>query len=72
MGTVPKNLNKKGFVWIHLKCFLEITELKDDIKSVKEILAGQKNETVERFLQRMEQFDAHFERLAEKLQFIQE
>jgi len=62
-GTVPKRLDEKGFVWIHLECLMEISELRDDIRGVKAILAGKRNESVERFLHRMQQFDTRWNNL---------
>jgi len=56
-GITPKNLEEKGFVWIHVKCFMELFDFTSDYKSVKDILAGNKNESVEKFLTRMYEFD---------------
>lgn len=63
MGTVPKNLREKGFVWIHQKCFIELIELRDDFKGVKEILEGKRNEEIEIFLERMRKFDERWKKL---------
>ena len=57
-GNVPKNLEKKGFIWIHLDCFMKLNNFKNDLTSVKEILEGMgSNETIESFINRMQEFD---------------
>jgi len=56
-GRIPRNLEEKGFVWMHLECFMNITNLHHDIKSIKERLEGRNSEPVERFIKRMEEFD---------------
>lgn len=68
--SIPKRMREKGFVWLHEKCFGEIIDFKDDLKKVREIIEGkeEKSETVERFLRRMEQFDAHFKELEKVFQ----
>lgn len=60
-GRVPRNLEQKGFVWIHLDCMMELFDFHNDFKTVKEILAGNRNESVEKFLTRMYEFDARWE-----------
>lgn len=66
-GKVPKNLRDKGFVWVHLDCIMELFDFHNDFKTVKEILAGNRNESVEAFLTRMYKFD---EKWKNTLQFI--
>lgn len=56
-GDVPKNLEEKGFVWIHLECLMELSNFKDDLENLKKILHGSKHESVESYLKRMQDFD---------------
>jgi len=56
-GTIPKNLKEKGFVWVHLDCFMELFDFRNDFKTVKDILSGNRNESIEKFLTRMYKFD---------------
>lgn len=62
-GKVPKHLDEKGFVWVHLDCIMELFDFHNDFKTVKEIIAGNKNESVEEFLTRMYDFDKKFEKI---------
>lgn len=66
-GNLPKNLREKGFVWIHLDCLQELMDFKDDIKSVQKILKGEKNETIESFLKRMQDFDKKWTNITNQL-----
>ena len=58
--------DKNGIVWIHEKCFFEITEMVSDIKKVKKILEGKLEkwehpDTVVSFLKRMDDFRRRWE-----------
>ena len=66
-GKIPKNLREKGFVWIHLKCIIEISNLKQDIDSLKKILSNEKDETITSFLERMTNFDDHHKKIMKQL-----
>lgn len=58
VGTVPKNVQGKGYVWVHLDCLMEMFEIKSDFESVRAILKGERDkEPVEVFLERMQNFD---------------
>lgn len=50
---------EKGLLWIHETCFRELMEAGDNIKHIREIIEGKAkvDETVERFLKRVEDFD---------------
>ena len=56
-GNVPKNLQNKGFVWIHLDCLMEINDFRQDTKAIQEIIKGKRNESIENYLERMQEFD---------------
>lgn len=55
-------------MWIHLKCFEEITDLRSDIEKVLQLISeGEKSEILENFLTRMNEFDKRFEIIRKKL-----
>lgn len=57
-GEVPKYMRKKGYVWIHLRCWTKLNDLRMDIDGVKELLEKRRHtKTIERFLKRMEDFN---------------
>jgi len=62
-GDVPKTLEDKGYVWIHLDCIMELSNQISNITSIKEILEGKKNEEIDAFLKRMNQFDNHTKKM---------
>lgn len=57
VGTIPRNLEEKGYVWVHMDCIMELFDFHSDFKTVKKILAGNRNESVEKFIARMYKFD---------------
>ena len=58
VGSIPKNLQEKGFIWVHLDCMMKLFDFKSDMESIKEFLEGKRtNESVESFLERMAEFD---------------
>jgi len=61
-GNIPKNLQNKGIVWVHQKCIMELFDFHNDFKAIKEILAGNRNESIEKFLTRMYRFDEQWNR----------
>lgn len=62
-GIVPRNLREKGFAWIHLDCMMKLFHFRSDMKTIKEFMEGKRtNDTVERFLERMEEFDKKWEK----------
>lgn len=67
IGKVPKNLIEKGFVWLHIDCLNELMNLRQDNRALREILQGKKNETVENYIIRMNDFDKKSKILMDKL-----
>jgi len=51
--------NKKGFMYFHLECFEDFDGITCDTKKIKELLLNdnQKDDTVRRYLERMENFE---------------
>ena len=65
-GNIPKHLNEKGYVWVHLDCLMALSNFVDDLKAVREILEGKRdNDTVESFLIRMGKFDENTKKMME-------
>ena len=58
-SITPKNLREKGFSWIHLECFINIINLKQDIEAIIEILNKERDENISEFIKRMKEFDFH-------------
>lgn len=71
-GFLPRYMEEKGFVWVHLKCFTELNDIRMDYEGIKEILeAKEKSEPVERFLKRMEEFTEKWDELMNDLKWMQ-
>jgi len=60
-GYLPKNMARKGYVWVHLKCLEELLNMREDVNAIKRILAGEQDETVQHFLNRIGDFDRRWE-----------
>jgi hypothetical protein len=67
----PKSFAKNNMLWIHEKCFNEITDMRSKIDGVREFMEGKrpyKNrsdyETVEKFLSEMGSFAKRFDNSA--------
>ena len=71
-GNVPKSLNEKGFVWVHLSCLMELQDFRQDTKAIKEILEGKRNESIEVYLERMQNFDKKWNNSMKLIKLLEE
>lgn len=53
---------KSGYAWIHPKCFEDLCDISDDMKTIKEFMEGKRpSDNVEDFLSRMADFRRRWE-----------
>ena len=68
----PPMYKRNGMVWIHESCFLEITDLKGEIKHIRALLDGKepgpKGDTIESFLERTEDFKKRWNKSMELIE----